>query len=180
VNFLFFMLLAFCGFGIQNFSVVALGALHGTTPATANAALTGHLALSALGVLLGGWIASRISHHRFAVSIGLAVTGLAVVLIGTIDLGSLMLIFVMSLSGLCSGMVMPSRDMIVREVTPPGAFGKVFGFVTNGFNISGILAPLLFGTLLDHGAPRAMFFAIAVFAVLSIFTVVSVPKRRAA
>jgi len=23
-----------------------------------------------------------------------------------------------------------SRDMIVRDVTPPGSFGKVFGFVT--------------------------------------------------
>ena len=50
----------------------------------------------------------------------------------------------MSLAGLCGGMVMPSRDMIVREVTPPGAFGKVFAFVTTGYHIAGILAPLLF------------------------------------
>ena len=58
----------------------------------------------------------------------------------------------MSLAGLCSGMVMPSRDMIVREVTPPGSFGKVFAFVTTGYHIAGILAPLMFGALLDHGA----------------------------
>ena len=67
----------------------------------------------------------------------------------------------MSLAGLCSGMVMPSRDMIVREVTPPGSFGKVFAFVTTGYHIAGILAPLVFGALLDHGEPRAIFFAIA-------------------
>jgi MFS family permease len=84
----------------------------------------------------------------------------------------------MSVSGLCSGMVMPSRDMIVREVTPPGAFGKVFGFVTNGFNIAGIVAPLLFGALLDHGAPRAMFFMIAAFTLLSMAAIASVPRRR--
>jgi hypothetical protein len=30
---------------------------------------------------------------------------------------------------------MPSRDMIVRAVTPPGAYGRVFGFVSSGFNI---------------------------------------------
>ena len=64
----------------------------------------------------------------------------------------------MSLAGLCGGMVMPSRDMIVREVTPPGSFGKVFAFVTTGYHIAGILAPLLFGALLDHGEPRAIFY----------------------
>ncbi len=180
MNFLFFMLLAFCGFGLQNFSVAALEALYGTTPATANAALTGHLALSAFGVLLGGWVAGRFANHRLAVSFGLLSTAIAVVLIGSFDLGTLLLIGVMSLSGLCSGMVMPSRDMIVREVTPPGAFGKVFGFVTNGFNIAGIVAPLMFGALLDHGAPRAVFFVIAGFALVSVFAIASVPKRPAA
>ena len=72
----------------------------------------------------------------------------------------------MSLAGLCSGIVMPSRDMIVREVTPPGSFGKVFAFVTTGYHIAGILAPLLFGALLDHGEPRAIFFVIAAFTLL--------------
>ena len=64
----------------------------------------------------------------------------------------------MALAGLCSGMVMPSRDMIVREVTPPGSFGKVFAFVTTGYHIAGIVAPLVFGALLDHGEPRAIFY----------------------
>ena len=66
----------------------------------------------------------------------------------------MLLILVMSLSGLCTGALMPSRDMIVREVTPPGAFGKVFGFVTNGFNIAGMVAPLICGALMDRGEPR--------------------------
>ena len=29
--------------------------------------------------------------------------------------------------------------MIVRAVTPPGAYGRVFGFVSTGFNIGGIV-----------------------------------------
>ena len=85
----------------------------------------------------------------------------------------------MSLAGLCGGMVMPSRDMIVREVTPPGAFGKVFAFVTTGYHIAGILAPLLFGALLDHGAPRAVFYLTAAFTLLAIGAVACVPRRRA-
>ena len=61
----------------------------------------------------------------------------------------------MSLAGLFSGLAMPSRDMIVRSVTPPGAFGRVFGFVSTGFNIAGIMSPMIFGQLLDRGHPRA-------------------------
>jgi MFS family permease len=90
-----------------------------------------------------------------------------------------LLIAVMSLSGLCSGIVMPSRDMIVREVTPPGSFGKVFAFVTTGYHVAGIVAPLLFGAVLDHGAPRTIFFMAATFTLLSIVAVACVPRRRA-
>ncbi len=116
-------------------------------------------------------------HHRRART---SSTVLAAILIGSVDLGTLLLILVMSLAGLCSGIVMPSRDMIVREVTPPGSFGKVFAFVTTGYHIAGILAPLLFALLLDHGEPRVIFFVTAAFTLLSIVAVASVPHRRAA
>ncbi len=180
VNFLFFLIYAFASFGLQNFSVVALGQLYGTSPVTANTALSGYLLLSALGVLIGGWIAGRMTHHRFIAALGLSVTALTALLIGSVDLGALLLVLVMALAGLCGGMVMPSRDLIVREVTPPGSFGKVFAFVTTGYHVAGILAPLAFGALLDHGEPRAIFMAVAVFTLLSICAVASVPRRRAA
>src|SRR3546814_3169520 len=60
---------------------------------------------------------------------------------------------------------MPSRDMLVRSVTPPGAMGKVFGFVSTGFSIGGIVSPLLFGYLLDHGQPSLVFQVVAAFMV---------------
>jgi len=178
MNFLFFTVYAFGSFGIQNFSVVALGQLYGTGAVTANTALSGFLLLSALGVLIGGWMAGRMTHHRVIAGFGLGATALAAILIGSVDLGALLLVLVMALSGLCSGVVMPSRDMIVREVTPPGSFGKVFAFVTTGYHIAGILAPLAFGALLDHGAPRGVFFMTAAFTLLSICAVASVPRRR--
>ena len=65
-------------------------------------------------------------------------------------------------------------------MTPPGAYGKVFGFVTTGFNIAGMVSPLTCGALMDRGEPRAVFLTLAVTAVLALFTVVSVPRRRAA
>jgi MFS family permease len=180
VNFLFFLIYAFGSFGLQNFSVVALGQLHGTSPASANTALSFYLLLSALGVLIGGWFAARLTRHREIAALGLSAIVIAAVLIGAVDLGALLLVLVMALAGLCSGMVMPSRDMIVREVTPPGSFGKVFGFVTTGYHLAGILAPLAFGALLDHGSPRLIFFMVAAFTLLSIGAVLSVPRRKAA
>ena len=64
------------------------------------------------------------------------------------------LIIVMSLGGLLNGIIQPSRDMMVRAVTPAGSFGKVFGFVTTGFNLGGMVAPLLYAWLMDHGEPQ--------------------------
>ena len=69
-------------------------------------------------------------------------------------------------------MTMPSRDMIVRSVTPPGSFGKVFGFVTTGLHIGGIVAPLIFAQFLDHGHPRAVFLFVAACTLVAISTVV--------
>jgi MFS family permease len=179
MNFLFFTIYAFGSFGLQNFSVVALGQLYGTSPVTANTALSGYLLLSAMGVLIGGWLAGLTTNHRLIAAAGLGAMVLVMALIGSIDLGALLLVAVMSLSGLCSGIVMPSRDMIVREVTPPGSFGKVFAFVTTGYHVAGIVAPLLFGAVLDHGAPRTIFFMAATFTLLSIVAVACVPRRRA-
>jgi predicted MFS family arabinose efflux permease len=177
INFVFFLLYACGTFGLMNFSVVTLGQLYGTSPVTANSALSGYLLLSAGGVLAGGLIASRIRHHRLVAALGLSATLIAALLIGSLDLGALPLILLMSLAGFCGGVVMPSRDLIVREVTPPGAFGKVFAFVTTGYHVAGILAPLLFGALLDHGGASAIFYFVAGFTLLAICAVASIPHR---
>jgi MFS family permease len=171
LNLVFFIVLSMVGGGLNQYLVVGLGALYGTPPALANTALTGLLAMSAMGVLVGGALAARTARHNLVASLGLLVTGAVATLIALVDPGALLLVLVISLSGFASGMTMPSRDMIVRSVTPPGSFGKVFGFVTTGFHIGGMVAPLIFGQLLDHGHPRAVFFFIAACALVAIATV---------
>ena len=81
------------------------------------------------------------------------------------------LVMLFAVAGLCSGCVAPSRDMMIRALTPAGQSGKVFGFVSTGFNIGGILAPPLFGYILDSGEPARLFL---VAGLLSLATVVSV------
>src|SRR4051812_11202109 len=179
-NLLFFVLLAIVSAGIYNYTVVALRELYGTRLGAANTALTAHIFFSALGVLIGGVVAARgPRRHALVTVIGLLGTAISILLVGLIDFKPLPLILVLAVGGLFSGILMPARDMIVRDVTPPGAFGKVFGFVTTGFNIGGVIAPLIFGLLMDRGEPRLVFLSIVGFFALSVLTVLATPKRRA-
>jgi MFS family permease len=120
------------------------------------------------------------THHGLVATCGLLVTATIGSLVALFDLASPVLVVVLALAGFASGLTMPSRDMIVRAVTPPGAYGRVFGFVSTGFNIGGIVAPIIFGQLLDHGRPRAIFFCVAACALVSIATVAINTSRKAA
>jgi MFS family permease len=177
MNLLFFVLLALTNGGLQNYSVVALGALYGTPATTANTALTGYLALTAIGVLLGGHLAMRTKRHSRVAIVCTIASAVVVLPIAFFDLGNALLIIAMSLAGLFTGTFMPSRDMIVRSVTPPGLFGMVFGFVSTGFNIGGMIAPLIFGLAMDHGLPQYVFLLIAAFSLLTVLTVVCARGR---
>jgi FSR family fosmidomycin resistance protein-like MFS transporter len=178
VSLVFFMLLSIANGGLQAYSVVALNALYGTPPITANTALSANLVLAAVGVLIGGWIAGRTTKHGLVACLGLAASATAIISLGFVDPSAFLLIALMSFGGLCSGLIMPSRDMLVRAVTPPGAFGKVFGFVTNGFNLAGIIAPLIYGALMDHSNPRAVFVLVGTCSLLALASVVVAPRRR--
>jgi MFS transporter, FSR family, fosmidomycin resistance protein len=178
LNLLFFVMITFATTGVQNYSVVALGEAFGTPLSVANSALTVNLVLSALGVLVGGVLAARITRHEWVAAIsfaGIAVTALA---IGAADFGFIVLFALMSVNGFMNGLMQPSRDMIVRAVTPEGQFGKVFGFVTTGFNIGGIVAPLIFGYVMDAGHPQWVFFMVGALSLLAILTIVPNFQRR--
>src|SRR3546814_4055660 len=109
-------------------------------------------------------------------------TAAAVLVVGSVALPLWALVALMVAQGIAQGIIMPSRDMLVRSVTPPGAMGKVFGFVSTGFSIGGIVSPLLFGYLLDHGQPSLVFQVVAAFMVVSlvtVFTAVGRPREAA-
>ncbi len=129
LNLLFFVMITFATTGVTNYSVVALGEAYGTPLTIANTALTVNLLLSAAGVLAGGLLAAWTKRHEWVAAgsfTGLAITA---VTIGSFDLGTALLFVAMALNGFVNGLMQPSRDMLVRAVTPEGQFGKVFGFV---------------------------------------------------
>lgn len=175
---MFFLLLALSSGGINNFLVSALNRVHGTPVDSANLSLTFYLVGSSLGILLGGVIADRTSNHNRVAACCFLATAVAILIVGTVTLPIWGLVVLMALQGLTHGIIMPSRDMIVRSVTPTGSMGKVFGFVSTGFSLGGIVAPLLFGFLLDRGEPALVFYVIAGFMVVSLLTVFSVGGKK--
>jgi MFS transporter, FSR family, fosmidomycin resistance protein len=175
----FFALMSLSGSGISNFSVVALTSAFGTSLSAANLALTAYLTTQALGVLAGGFIADLTRRHAEVAALGYAVNAGIVLAIGTLGLAPLPLILAMSAAGLLSGMIMPSRDMLVRAAAPPGAMGRTFGIVTSGFGFGGMIGPLMFGFAMDQGAPQWVF-GISVVLMIAVAVVALVGDRRAA
>ncbi len=167
----FFTLLNLSSGAIQNFAPVALVSLYGVMPSAANAALSAYLAATAIGVLAGGFIADATRRHAEVAAAGFGVAAVITFLIGTVDLGVVLLLSAMAATGLLAGMIMPSRDRLVRAAAPPGAAGRVFGIVTTGFNIGGAISPMLGGWLMDHGAPRWIFYSSVCFMALTVLMV---------
>jgi MFS family permease len=164
----FFMLLSLSNAGISNFGVVALMAGYGTSFSSANIALTAFLGASAAGVLAGGLLADRTRRHGQVAAACFGINAALVLVIALIALPPLLLIAAMGLAGFLGGVIAPSRDMLVRNAAPPGAAGRAFGIVSTGFNIGGIISPLLFGWIMDRNMPHWVFGTSVIFMVLTV------------
>jgi len=177
--FAFFALIAMSLIGIQTFSVSAMVKIFDAPLGLATGALTAFLLGSAVGIFAGGFLADRTNRHDILAGGGLILgAALSLVIAGAVP-SLATLPAVMALMGFCLGTISPSRDMLVRAATPPGASGKVYGFVYSGLDLGSCLTPLLFGWLLDHGEPRMVFVASAIFMLLTITTAVQVRRRAA-
>jgi len=162
-----FMLLTLSSSGISNFGVVALMSGYGTSFSTANVALTAYLGTSAVGVLAGGFLADRTRRHGQFAAACFAVNAGIVLAIATLTPPAPLLIAAMTVAGFLSGVIAPSRDMLVRAAAPAGAAGRAFGIVSTGFNIGGIMSPLLFGWIMDQAAPHWVFGTSVVFMLMT-------------
>lgn len=169
-----FMLLSLSVAGINNFGVVALMSGYGTSYSIANVALTAFLGCSAAGVLAGGFLADHTERHGYVAAACFAANAAIVLLIALVTLPGWALTATMASAGFLSGVIAPSRDMLVRNAAPAGAAGRAFGIVSTGFNLGGIVSPLLFGWIMDQSAPHWVFGASVIFmlatVVLSPFT----------
>jgi MFS family permease len=164
----FFTLLSLSSAGIGNFGVVALMSGYGASFSSANIALTAFLGASAIGVLAGGFLADHTQRHGQVAAACFALNAAVTFVIAAITLPSLLLTVAMAAAGFLGGVITPSRDMLVRNAAPAGAAGRAFGIVSTGFNIGGIVSPLLFGWIMDQNMPHWVFGASVAFMVLTV------------
>ncbi|MDP2620539.1 MAG: MFS transporter [Hyphomicrobiales bacterium] len=175
--FLFYVMTSVTSSGMNTFSVTAVVSLFDAPLAAANTGLTGFLFASAIGVLMGGFILDRTSRHNLVAALAFLLTAVAVMIIGSVALPSVLLIVLFTLAGFSQGVVRPARDMLLRAAAPPGMIAKSFGFVSTGMAVGGMLAPVLFGWLIDLGAPQAVFWALAGIMLVAVL-IVLVPLSR--
>lgn len=182
--FLYFALMAGAGIGVQNFATVAMVKLHGVALTVAAGAVTIYIVGSAAGTLAGGVIADRTARHDVVAIAGLTTAALLMVVTASAGLGFTAMLTVLSLAGFFAGLTAPSRDMLVRSITPPAAAGRIFGFVYSGLDLGSCVAPLVFGLLIDRDMPAAIFAANAIMVVMATLTIAmfrrAIPRRLAA
>ena len=174
---IFFLLLGLSNSGISTFGVVALMNGYNLLFSTANVALTGYLAASAVGVLAGGFLADRTRRHGQVAVVCFAVNAVIVVAIALTTPHAVVLITALLIAGFLSGVIAPSRDMMVRKAAPPGAAGRAFGIVSTGFNMSGIISPLMFGFVMDQNMPRLVFGLAGLFMVLTVLLTILTDRK---
>ena len=165
--------------GLQTFLPPALNTGLAVPLVIATSAVTAYLLGGTAGIVLGGFLAVRTSRHDRVAASGLLIGAalLALVAGNVVALPWIVPLFVVI--GLFIGATGPSRDLIVRNATPKGAAGRVYGFVYSGLDLGSMLGPVWFGLMLDHGLAREVFFAIAALFVVAIGTVVQVRRAGA-
>ncbi|MFO1084448.1 MAG: MFS transporter [Reyranellaceae bacterium] len=162
----YFALIAANTVGIQQFAVPAWTSMFGISENYAALCLIVFIVGSAAGVLVGGFFADRVRRHDLVATVGMLGAAALTVPIATVSISPVLLLPLLALAGAAGGLTGPSRDMIVRSATPPGASGKVFGFVYSGLDIGSFAAPPVFGILMTAGVPSIIFWiAIALYIV---------------
>ncbi len=174
---LFFTGLSVFSHGMGDFATSVLHLRYDAELAQAGAVLSAYLFASPAGVLIGGWVADRFTRHDHIVATSLLFMAAAVCTVAALHPPLPVIAALFVLTGLFNGVVAPSRDMLIRAAAPVHEMGKVFGFVSTGYNLGGIMAPVIFGYLLDRTDPALLFWGIAFVALLTVGTVLATARR---
>ena len=174
---LFFVFLTLGFTGIRTFFVAAMEVMNGMSLANSNGALTGFIIGSTIGITAGGVLADKIGPKIWLAAVSLVGAGILIIVSGTVPMTTVMLFTIMTLAGTFLGLLLPSRDLLVRQVTPDGSMGKVMGFLSTGMMGAAAVAPLIFGYFLDLGQPIWVFWISGIFVAFALFTFVSTAQR---
>jgi FSR family fosmidomycin resistance protein-like MFS transporter len=178
--FAFFVIVAVAASGVQNFAPTVFASVYALGVSTAALSVTLFMLASALGMLAGGWLVMRQQQLERNIALALAMSVLGAVLIGLSVLPAAVALAAIAVMGFGSGLSGPSRDMLIRQATPRGATGRVYGVVYSGLDLGIAVGPVAFGSMLDGGHYGAVFHGIGGCLLLAMLTARQVALRTAA
>jgi MFS family permease len=132
--------------------------------------LTGYMVGATGGTLVGGWVVDATKRSLMGFVVVLTLFAAAMILaLGLMPMPELMLPVVALLGGLAMGASRTPRDIMLKDASPPGQIGKVFGFVSSGLPLGSAIMPVPLGFLIDLGHPQLVLPVVAAILVLSLF-----------
>ena len=168
--------------GVQSFGPESARQLHEVPREFVAMCLTGYMLASAAGMLLGGVLAADPARAERIIAWGFGGAAIIALSLGFSDWPGWTVPVMFAVMGFGSGIAGPSRDLLVRRATPPGATGRVYGMVYSGLDVGAALAPAVFGVLMDTGHPALIWAGIALFLGLMIASALNIGRvtsRRA-
>ena len=163
---------------VQAFAPQAARELHAVPAQLVAICLTVYMVCSAAGMLAGGFLATAPERAEQIVGIGFGLAAAVALLVGLATLPALAVPVMFGAMGFVSGLAGPSRDLLVKRSSPDNATGRVYGVVYAGLDIGQALVPLVIGTLMDHGAWRSVWIALAVLQGVLIVSAFNVRRVR--
>jgi len=161
LGFAFFCAFAFALGGVQSFAPEAARLLHGVPLEAVAWCLTAYMLGSAAGTLAGGFLAGDPERAERVIAVCFGVAAILALGLAWLPWPGVAVPFVFAAMGISGGLANPSRDMLIRRSTPPGATGRVYGVVYSGLDIGMSTSPLFFGMLMDANSPKLVFVGIA-------------------
>ncbi len=175
--FAFFLLSTMTLAVVQSFSVSILKALQGVSFESATLTLTAYMLCGAVGMFVGGFVATHSRHSDRVVAICMTVAALLLALCASAWFGAGLTMTVLAATGLAVGIGGPSRDMMIKKATPKGATGRVYGLVYSGLDTGFAISPLIFGAFMDRGWYAATLLGAALVLLLSVVAALGVGRR---
>ena len=175
--FLFFLTFAVALSGVQTFGPAAAAQLHGVSAADIALCLSAYMFAAAAAMVLGGHLVRDPGRSARIVALGFGLAALFALAIGIGDWPGWMVPVLFALMGLGAGVAGPSRDLLVKQATPAGATGRVYGVVYSGLDVGQAIAPALLGVLMDGGRYAAVWGVIALAQALLIVNGFNLRRR---
>jgi len=176
--FAFFMFATMTLAIVQSYSISILQKLHSVSLYAANATLTAYMLCAAVGMVVGGWVAAKFpgkSDH--VVARAMIAASAILVLAASGVLGAWGTCVLIASTGFAIGVGGPSRDMMIKQATPVGATGRVYGLVYSGMDVGFAIAPAAFGVLMDRGYYASVLVGASMTLMIAVFLALGVGRR---